>query len=676
VSHVALLLALALLAPAALAVPGSGLADLRARGLALAHAATPPATDSVAELARFAWSRSPDLAGLRPVELPALRATSLADAVRDAYAGYGWPAPTPEEMARMRTQEARLDPALAASAAGLLEDLAGHVPIVRDVQARALRGGVVQATAHDGELLQGSALRIARGADDVARALRGLDARSVPAAGGFLFRDPYDLVLVGDAGANAYAGNTLGQPLVNPRANLLTIDLGGDDVYTGTAGGAYPTSPCYYYTDTQDPFGGQHHQTNYVLPDPGDPRLGLCGDGIAAAASIDLAGDDRYAYDGTFGLWQHQAAQGSGQFFGVGLLLDLAGNDTYESTSHEAALAYQAVQGSGGNMGFYAFGFLVDGGGRDLYQATMTTVPHAGSANYSQQRAQAGGEGLLADLGGEDDVYQAQLTGPANAWVMAQASVGDLLDFGGDDEYLALQQSGNMSVQADQGEDGLLFDAAGNDLYQAELRCTPACVDQGAWQNVQGSAEAGGTGELVDAAGDDLYYASSNGEQHNQASGVLAPTVLIDLAGQDRYLDVQAGAAQYAQAAGKGALSVLLDAQGDDRYTVLHLGPGEQWAQGASGSTTTPCPPPTPPPLVTSVASALLDLGGDDVYTATMDTPGQVQVVQGAGAGAGGVLVDCAGTNSYSDPQAGQGVWTQGATGVGVDCARLLASLP
>ncbi|MCA1812763.1 MAG: hypothetical protein LC624_02285 [Halobacteriales archaeon] len=663
----ALLLSLALLAPAALALAPLGPShaeELRAQARGLAERYAPPGSGKLVDDARFAWSHGSDAALARAAPLPQLLAPGLAEAVVDAYAAYGWPSVSDAQLHAMQAQAARLDPRLAGSAALLLEDLAAHVPIQQAVLARSLHAGTVEASPADASLLAGSALRIADGVDAVAQALRAPGLGPSRSDGAFAFRDPYDLVLIGDAGANTYTGNTLGLPLVNPRANLLTIDLGGDDVYTGTAGGGYPTSPCYYYTDSVDPLGNPHHETNYVLPDPADPRLGMCGDGISAGVAIDRAGDDVYDHEGTFGPWEHQAVQGSGQFFGVGMLLDLQGNDRYLAVSHEAGLAYHAAQGSGGTTGFYAFGLLVDEGGSDAYEDVMTTVAHEGSANYSQQRAQAGGIGMLFDLGREADTYRIEVSGPANVWQSAQASIGDLFDMGGDDTYTAVLRSGPLSVQAVQAEDGLLYEAGGDDVYDAFAWCNGGCTPFGAWQNVQGSAEAGGSGELVDLAGNDRYLAVSNAEQHVQSAAIGAPTLLLDLAGDDLYAAEQWDDIQYAQGSGKGTQSLFVDAAGDDAYLAVKHGDGEQWAQGGSGSS----------PGVYggngTLFAMLFDLGGSDAYTAVTDPGASVLLrTQGAGIRGLGVLVDCGAGDTYSNPAAAEGTyWRQFDGGFGWDC--------
>jgi hypothetical protein len=102
-------------------------------------------------------------------------------------------------------------------------------------------------------------------------------------------------------------------------------------------------------------------------------------------------------------------AQGSGYYYGVGLLWDQGGDDRYRavryaqgSGAHEAVGvlrdeaghdAYALAWGAGQGMGLdLALGVLVDGAGDDRYAARF----------YAQGTATANGFGLLADVGGAD----------------------------------------------------------------------------------------------------------------------------------------------------------------------------------------------------------------------------------------------------------------------------------
>src|SRR5207247_431231 len=123
-------------------------------------------------------------------------------------------------------------------------------------------------------------------------------------AGEFQYETDTDLgkVIVGGVGRNVYTNEA-----------FLIIDLGGDDVYESSAGGAN----------------------------------GLVGRPISIV--IDLSGNDQYISRRSF-------SQGSG-VFGIGILVDCAGDDEYE--------AKHLSQGAG----FFGCGLLADYGGHDKFVA-------------------------------------------------------------------------------------------------------------------------------------------------------------------------------------------------------------------------------------------------------------------------------------------------------------------
>lgn len=431
----------------------------------------------------LAQARHPTVAGLLglagpALALPAVEVPGLPAAVALAYAAYGLPGPTAEQGRSMATQAAALPPGVAPAAAALLAALASHV-------------------AGD----RGSALRIALAADAAVDALRG-----APAVGGagILFRDPYDLVLIGGAGADTYAGNRLGDlgPAagIEPQANLLTLDLGGDDLYLNDAGGAAT---------------------------PGQqlcPFL-ACGNGLAAAASLDLAGDDTYLAQRSFPGQALVALQGAAAYGAMGLLVDLAGSDAY-LVDVSVAVGGAMLQAQG--AGFYAsVGVLLDAGGDDAYLAEV----RMDGANLPQQHVHGAAS------------YQ---------------GLGVLADAAGADRYEAMQylRSG-FAIQVAQGAGvvsgvGLALDGGGPDVRIAVQEVEGGFADQ----HVQGVAEADGTGWLVDAGGDDAYEAR------------IVPHAL-------------AGSGHIRQArVNVHGLAVLLDAGGTDSYSEAHAGDGRTWTNG------------------------------------------------------------------------------------------------
>ncbi|HEV8361611.1 MAG TPA: hypothetical protein VGR28_14275 [Candidatus Thermoplasmatota archaeon] len=601
---------------------------------------------------------------LDPTALPPLAPADvdpLTAAVGVAYEALGLAAPSAEASAAMRAQEARLDPAVARGAAALVLDLAAHHILQRAAMARVGDAGVARllaigfaepaerSGADRGEaaalltklgqpMLLGSAARVARAADELALALRA--APAAEAAGGFVFRDPFDLVLVGDAGPNVYAGNTANVPTIAAFANLLTLDLGGDDLYTNNAGGAGVGSPSCVATAGNTPVG--------------------CGNGVAAAAAIDLAGDDTYATEqrAQGATTSMQAMQGAG-FAGVGLLRDLAGDDTYLASLPATTESNQLVQGSG----LLGVGILVDDAGDDAYVETMQGVTF--SRQWAQGAGPIGGVGVLLDRAG-NDTYLERLDGALTINQYGQGlgdllGAGALLELGGDDRYEIVQVVRHAADEADlvsggapEAEDGdqwaqgmaldgpaAFVDLAGDDTYVA-IEDTDIATDI----EVQGVSDTSYV-VMLEGAGNDSYLVevviqgTSAVYAQGTAGRVVAGTmgaVLAELGGNDRYEVRQAGRGVVRMGAqGMGDLAghgLLWDHAGDDAYAAFQVSTGDasQWVQGAA----------------THGLGALVEDAGADTYLADQRAPGTArQFAQGAAEGGLAVLLDEAGDDRY-----------------------------
>ena len=145
---------------------------------------------------------------------------------------------------------------------------------------------------------------------------------------------------------------------------------------------------------------------------------------------------------------------------------------------------------------------------------------------------------LLLDPAG-NDTY----TGRVAASSSRQQCLSVAIDISGDDRYEAgsepSQGSGILGI-------GMLFDAAGNDVYTAE-RLSQGCA-------------LVGVGLLFDGTGDDAYTCHVTG----QASGLFGTAILADGDGNDTYF----GYGFVQASAGSRCTAYLLDADGDDRYEV------------------------------------------------------------------------------------------------------------
>jgi hypothetical protein len=350
-------------------------------------------------------------------------------------------------------------------------------------------------------------------------------------------------IIVGGVGRNVYTNEA-----------FLIIDLGGDDTYLNSAGGAN----------------------------------GLVGRPISIV--IDLAGNDQYISRRSF-------SQGSG-VFGIGILVDCGGDDIYE--------AKHLSQGAG----FFGCGLLADYGGHDKFVAdtfcqgaaefgTGILWQRGGDTEYrAAQMAQGFGGtqgcGLLLDASG-DDYYFAGGKYPCG-WLaghnfslsqgfgygmrpFAGGGIGILCDLKGNDHYVADVYGQGASYWYSVG---LLLDAEGKDRYEAHQYC-------------QGAGIHLSSGALIDWAGNDTYTAShiSQGAAHDYAVGML-----IDRAGNDKYTaDTTAQGSAI-----NNSFAMLLDHAGDDSYTGTD--PKQSQAAGHDGDKRE----------YGSIA-LLLDLAGKDTYS-------------------------------------------------------------
>jgi hypothetical protein len=354
---------------------------------------------------------------------------------------------------------------------------------------------------------------------------------------------PLGPIIVGGVGRNVYTNEA-----------FLIIDLGGNDTYENSAGGA----------------------------------SSLVGRPISIV--IDMAGNDRYISGKSF-------SQGSG-VFGIGILVDCGGDDVYE--------AKHFSQGAG----LFGFGLLADYGGLDTFVAD-TFCQGAGEfgAGYLWQRggdttyraAQMAqgfggtqGVGLLLDEAG-NDLYSAGGKYPCG-WLsghnfslsqgfgygmrpFAGGGVGILCDLHGNDHYVADVYGQGASYWYSVG---LLLDAEGNDQYEAHQYC-------------QGAGIHLSSGALVDWAGNDTFTAGHicQGAAHDYAVGML-----IDRAGNDKYT----GDTTAQGSAINNSFAMLLDVAGDDSYTGTD--PKQSQAAGHNGDKRE----------YVSIA-LMLDLAGNDTYS-------------------------------------------------------------
>jgi hypothetical protein len=290
---------------------------------------------------------------------------------------------------------------------------------------------------------------------------------------------------------------------------VLTIDVGGNDLYLNNAGGS-----------NIDPL----HLRCINLPPTGSTAAG-------AGALVDLGGNDRHES------WRNCGINGGGRL-GAGFLYDSGGSDTYFVSSGGTngggwlGLGFLADRGAGddnytayastGRLGVWGVngggmgtgdGFLLDEGGADTY---VSGVGGTNGGGYLE-----GGRGILVDAGTGADLYSGDWLGTNGGGNYAGA--GALLDGGGDDTYVTSTyiQFGYGANGGGSGGTGLIYDAGGSDTYSA--------LDSG----TNGGANAG-IGLLLDESGNDRYTATSTTGNGAAFAGLA---LLWDRAGTDTYSD-------------------------------------------------------------------------------------------------------------------------------------------
>lgn len=382
----------------------------------------------------------------------------------------------------------------------ILEDLRTLQPMperrARTLAAEVQRSPMLRAAA-------GGGLTIARALDRALPLLReaaaGLPASSATNVAACDTLDRRPLLCVSGTGANT-----------NDVEALLVIDLGGDDLWTSTAGGA---------NEARCPAD--------VADDPS------CRTSVA----VDLGGNDTYTPDlDRVVAADHLVAAGSG-LGGVGLLVDVAGNDTYaiDVAAREASLDLSYVFGSG-NMGL---GLLADLGGSDRYE--LTAAPADVRQPYAHGSALTGMGGLV-DLDGEN-VYRAVIEGP-------QPPPGpDLAELAAN-EFLNAQAVGLFGS-------GLLYDRTGRAQLVTEISATAGPQELTTIVNpvAQGVAIAGGAA-LVTGTGPTTYRMAATRVASHTGEGVVAERL-------------PGGAFSTGLGVGAIGTAILDDAGGDDTYRTL-----------------------------------------------------------------------------------------------------------
>lgn len=385
----------------------------------------------------------------------------------------------------------------------------------------------------------------------------------------------------------------------NGRKILLMIDTGGDDTYINcpTQVDASHWLSILIDTDGNDKYLSQPslaktsvRETAARNGDRNNRGPGLAHFGITIL--MDTKGDDLYR--------SLSPAFGAG-IFGVGVLVDRAGSDTYDAYADSIGFGkfglgiLEDVEGADRYSGFTqtqgvglpgGVGWLLDRGGDDVYVAenelidfpSPQTAEHnvsmsQGAGNgvrldYINGRSQAGGVGLLFDLGGNDKYSCGVFGQGVGYW----SGVGALWDRGGNDEY-----TGTWYAQGSAAHFGIgyLRDSGGDDVYRGLINMT------------QGAGHDFSLGMLIDDMGNDEYSSNSLALGGGNANGF---GVFLDLAGNDKYSVTGSAVLGQANLPPEGSLrqvaltlGLFYDGAGNDTYP-----PKYEWAKNGARGTTAP----------------------------------------------------------------------------------------
>ena len=328
---------------------------------------------------------------------------------------------------------------------------------------------------------------------------------------------------------------SLGWILIGGNANnvytsdaVAIIDIGGDDVYRGSAlatGTIGETKQSRSAVKIIVDFSGNDHYF-------GDDFASIAGAVGGIGVIVDIKGRDTYQGG--------RLSQGAA-LCGVGILHDLNGDDVYVGNAFSQGAA------------LFGLGILSDRSGSDRYTAPRFAQGFGSTRGFGLLRDDHGNDSYFADNSapssyGTPDVYDGWSQGVGcGIRGFSSGGLGVLVDGNGDDRY----QAGNFSQGAGYFFSlGTLIDVEGNDHFNAS-------------RYAQGAAAHQAIGTLIDRSGNDYYRGRVAASQ--AGAWDMAVAILEDRSGNDKY-----EAEGFAQAAGAmTAVAILHDWDGDDRYDAI-----------------------------------------------------------------------------------------------------------
>lgn len=391
--------------------------------------------------------------------------------------------------------------------------------------------------------------------------------------------DPLGLVIVGSTGADTFQRST------TLRGDaVLIVDLGGNDRYLQSAGGACPD----------------------LLN-----VLAYCN-GLVVSTVLDLAGDDSYEYNAV-----PAVVQGAGSTGGIGILYDVQGNDRYFSQFNRLTgnpLMYY-IDGVFQGAGQAGVGILLDAVGDDVYTGNVKGSFNRGITGLGQGYGGVGGLGILADGLGDDQYLTNGLTvdtggafqGVYTNGVSIYAGVGIQTETGlGNDAYHSWDNASTTDYYAVGfaafGGLGIMFEDGGDDDYQAVESATDPWINP-LLNCAFGTASFDGVGIFLEMGGNDLYYGHTSSPRlaWTMNEGFGGPGtgygLHVEVSGDDGHFMSASGGAG-SRTMGRGILAVdfgnvflggggnmggtYLDAGGADLYTgAAPSRDNGQWVGGA-----------------------------------------------------------------------------------------------
>jgi hypothetical protein len=313
-----------------------------------------------------------------------------------------------------------------------------------------------------------------------------------------------------DLGGNDIYTGSIASAKFNKLPIAILLDYGGDDIYTDGSGFGKLACGSFGISILRDFLGNDRYESN--------------GEGIARTLAgcsilIDENGDDQYSCNGNFSM--------ASSHFGLALLLDKHGNDIYESGSY--------ALGFGGTKGI---GLFIDAAGNDTYNSKdpgkSSFIMGSAKGRWAEATdgmSLGGGYGVFIDVNG-NDIYNSNSFSQGAAYFL---SMGSFYDGGGDDEFNVLSHSQGYAAHFGLAN---FQDLKGNDTYNkhsgleqvTQIMGSGRDLSAGFFRDDQGNdvyyfgnrsvgvGDMNGIGFFMDAHGDDIYYWIKNKINKNSGS--------------------------------------------------------------------------------------------------------------------------------------------------------------